>query len=733
MDFETKKREYGPIVLLMLLFVGIAGWYSMVNPPFEATDEIRHYRFVRYISENKSLPVQGEEACRSQSHHPPLIYVVAAVVTGWIETGQDLCYTPEENPFWAYRYWEVGVDNKNQFLPQERWEYWSGEALAVHLARLVNVVVGALTVGVTWYLGRLLWPERRWWALTAAAVVGFNPMFLYMAGAINNDVMAALTGTAVLAASAQLAQDEAGLSRRWGMILGGLYGLALMSKFNLAPVVLLPAVVMTWVAWRRGTWRVWAEAVGAAVVMSVAVAGWWFIRNLMLYGEPTGVRAVTELWGVRDPRDSFWLAVSELPYAWSSLWGRFGFGQIPLPAWFYAGLWWGMVLMLVGWLGRFGRERFKQEPLVWGLLVADVVMMGAVLFNYMLISPAGPMGRFFFPGLPALACLAVGGLGSWWRGRERPVAVVGVVMAGLALWALLGYLAPAYGRPASWTEAALVNETQIQFDGLVQLRGYEIGEQVRAGGKLDITLYWEVVGQPPGNYLMFVHLIDEAGVMVAQRDTHPGLGRFPSRNWRVGDRFVEEIEVALPVTAYTDVEAALSVGFYVPGAYRLGITDVVSGEGLGDALVLGEVAVLAGETGIAGAWANPLRENFGETLLLVDYGYGGDERVYGAGERMVVEMVWRSLAGRAEGDDYVVEVRLTDGSGNLRLARQEVIPVGDEVVTSVELILPEDLEVGGYGVSVAVLVGRTTEQLSLVGDGGELKGERLELGGIRVE
>mgnify|MGYP003381692083 CR=1 FL=1 len=34
-----------------------------------------------------------------------------------------------------------------------------------------------------------------------------------------------------------------------------------------------------------------------------------------LYGEPTGIEQLTQLWGVRDPRDSFWLAISELPYA----------------------------------------------------------------------------------------------------------------------------------------------------------------------------------------------------------------------------------------------------------------------------------------------------------------------------------------------------------------------------------------------------------------------------------
>ncbi len=74
---------------------------------------------------------------------------------------------------------------------------------------------------------------------------------------------------------------------------------------------------------------------------------------MVLYGEPTGIERLTELWGVRDPRDSFGLAVSELPYAWTSLWGRFGYGQIPLPAWMYAALF-GVLLVAVAGYVRAG-------------------------------------------------------------------------------------------------------------------------------------------------------------------------------------------------------------------------------------------------------------------------------------------------------------------------------------------------------------------------------------------
>ncbi len=56
-----------------------------------------------------------------------------------------------------------------------------------------------------------------------------------------------MSGTAVLLASVKLVQSDTGLSRRWGIGLGVLFGLALMSKFNLAAVAVLIETAVTWV------------------------------------------------------------------------------------------------------------------------------------------------------------------------------------------------------------------------------------------------------------------------------------------------------------------------------------------------------------------------------------------------------------------------------------------------------------------------------------------------------
>lgn len=750
-----------PIVAILAVFILLGFAYSVVNPLHEATDELRHYRFIQHLIQLDGLPVQGQLPCSTQGHHPPLYYATAALVTGWIDTGRDVCYEPPQNPFWAYRYWEVGRDNKNQYLHGLDEAFpWQGEALAAHLARLVNLLFGAAAVWLTWATARTIWPDHPALAAGSAAFIAFNPMFLYMAAAINNDVIAALAGAAITYACVRLLADQRGLTWPWGIWLGLLYGIALLSKFNLAAIIIVIEAAVTWVAWRRKQWRQWLVVNSLIVLMAATLAGWWFIRNQILYGEPTGFERLTELWGVRDPRDSFWLAVSELPYAWTSLWGRFGYGQIPLPNVIYIGLFVVVVAALAGYLYAAIRRPFRwgvnQEDERWPgsmpallLLALNVAVFFAVLFNYLLVSPAGPMGRFFFPALPALAILIFYGL-SLWLGGERNKKnsnriswlawLANVGMITLSLVALFGYLAPAYARPASWSETdSLPNPVDVRFDTLVSVKGYAIDrETVRPGEPIDISLYWEVTGQPPGDYLLFAHLIDEdTGALIAQRDTHPGLGNFPSSQWRPGDRFVERLSLYVPETAYVPAKAQLKVGLYAPGAYRLGVTDGITGEGLGDAYPIGEL-VIEPAAHEATTLPNPGLYNFENRIKMLGYEY--NQRVLPPESPLELTLFWE--ASRLEPGDYEVQVRILDENGNI-VAEYQDRPQGGRRPTTVwrpDEIFAETisvpLSVSNPGqtlmVEVSLVDAETGRRLNLVHPDGRWIDDKLRLSPIVI-
>lgn len=764
------------LILAVFLIVGFA--YSAVNPLHEATDELRHYRFVQHLIQRRTLPVQGEAGgldCTVQGHHPPLYYTGAALATFWIDTGRDVCYQPPGNPFWAYRYWEVGRDNKNQYFhgPDEAFP-WRGEALAAHLARIVNLLFGAATVWLTWATARIIWPERPALAAGPAAFVAFNPMFLYMAAAINNDVVAAAAGAAVIYACVRLLRDERGLTWRWGVWLGALYGLALMSKFNLAAIIVVIEAAVTWVAWRRGQWRQWVAVNLLLAGVAGVLAGWWFLRNQLLYGEPTGIERLTELWGVRDPRDSFRLAVSELPYAWTSLWGRFGYGQIPLPSWMYGALFVVLLFAIAGYIlggvrGRRGAGEIETSPLLSRssappllLLALNVAVFFAVLFNYLLVSPAGPMGRFFFPALSSLAVLMFYGLslllvtsderrlpsddGSRYpKPATRLALAANAFMLALALIALFGYLAPAYAQPPAYAaDATLPNPVDIRFDSFVALRGYAVDtDQARPGEPINVELYWDVTGTPPGDYLLFTHVIDDVtGVPAAQRDTYPGLGNFPSSQWRPGDRFIERLSIYLPETAYAPSTAELNIGLYAPEGYRLGVTDGATGAGLGDAFPIGRINIEAnapsGEQPGAEAIPNPGHYNFEDRARLLGYAY--EARELEPGEPLNLTLYWQAL--RSSPGDYDVLIRVLDADNNV-IATQQARPAGGagstadwrpgEVVVETYQV-PLDTALAGDAVTLEVgLVDRNTgARLNLIGDDGRWLFDILRLSPVRI-
>ncbi len=767
-----------PIAFILLAFVILSFASSVINPLFEATDELRHYRFVQHIIQLKRLPVQGEVGCSAQGHHPPLFYTLGALATFWIDTGRPVCSQLEENPFWQYRYWEVGDDNKNLYLHTAAEAFpWSGEALAAHIVRGLNVLIGAGVVYLTWLLGKMLWPERPSLALGATAFVAFNPMFVYMAGSINNDVIAALSGTAVLLASVKLVQSEAGLSRRWGIVLGALFGLALLSKFNLAAVALLIETAVTWVAWRKKQWRLWLEVNLLIAGLTLLLAGWWFVRNQLLYGEPTGFQRLTELWGVRNPAESWGVAIFELPYTWTSLWGRFGYGQVPLPDGIYIGLRWLVGIGLLGLPLRLWRKTAVGQNVPYfplALLVLDVALFFAVVFNYLLVSPAGAMGRFFFPALPALALLTFYGLSAWldliWPRQpivnpsaplrtslQSPTSVLAIIvnlsMATLTIVAIFGYLADAFARPEPFaaetaTSAALSagvpNPINAQFDSFAILRGYELDSTtLQPGGYLTLDLYWEVIGQPPGNFLLFVHLIDqETGTLIAQRDTHPGLGSFPSSQWQPGDRFIDAIRLHASETMYTPATADLQIGLYAPGenGYRLGIT--TNDTFLGDALPLAEITIAEWDNwrNDGQSFPNLLNQNFFNHLRLTGYEYS--QRVLAPGDSLEVTLYWEAL--RDAPPDYLVEVALCElpcpewqpalvtAVSPPASAPTSSWQAGQIVADTHILPLDAGLSPGSYGIHVTLIDAVTKAPQNIVAEDGHYIDDRLLLSNIRV-
>ena len=665
--------------VLLVAYLTLAVGYSLADPLYESTDELRHFRYVRHLVVYHSLPVQQPGAPRAQSHHPPLYYALGALVSGWVPVAQEVYYKPVKNPFWGYRYWEVNDDNKNQYLHGDdvgqfaKLPYLHGVALAVYLVRWMTILIGAGVVWLTYRIGREVFPSRPALAVGGAALIALNPQFIYLSGTVNNDVPAALCSAAVLWVCVRLVRN--GPSVRTDVTLGILYGLALLTKFNLLALLALIALAYLVTVWptrahpptpphsHTPAWRAFWQSILTVLGLAALISGWWFWRNQALYGDPTGFRRVTELWGVRDPAAACGLLRLELPMAWSTLWGRFGYGQVPLPDGVYRALAWlsiagvlGLIILVyrltrhhvqsVNRHSQFVNSQFAIRNSQLLLLLVTVLLFAAVLIAYILVSPAGAMGRFFFPGLPALALLLLLGLSQFFpRCSTWAVSlIVTIGMAALAVYALVGVLAPAFAPPRSLTEAEIEtvpNPTDVEFgpstgsgrSGVARLLGYQVTPTVvEPGSTMEVTLYWQALAQTDQNLVVFVHLLSEVGTMIAQRDTYPGLGKYPTAVWDPGVVFADTYRMHVPETAYTPDVGYVQAGLYLPDGPRLTTSDG------SDTLRLATVEVQPRP----GECPNPLDANFGDQAALV--GYTLDRRVAWPGETIRLTLYWRALA-----------------------------------------------------------------------------------------
>jgi 4-amino-4-deoxy-L-arabinose transferase-like glycosyltransferase len=643
---STTIRTHGLFVAILLGYLMLAVGFSVANPIYESTDELHHFRYIRYIQQYGALPEQRADQPRIQAHHPPLYYLIAALATGWITPDQDALYEPAPNPYYGYRYWEINNDNKNRYLhgPDEAWPY-HGVGLMVHVARWVNVLLGALMVWVTYQIGLTVFPERKWLAASAAALVAFNPQFLFMSGAVNNDVIAGLFGSILLWQG--LIIIRSGLTMRRSICLSLAFGLALMAKFNLAFALPLIELALLISSWPKRDWRGFIKANVILLIGIVLIAGWWFVRNYQLYGEPTGVQRMNELWGGRDPRTSFWLAVSEIPYAWSSLWGRFGYGQIPLPDAIYVGALITTVLGLIGLILAFVQRIFDRNQLKQlAVVIFSALLFAGALFGYMMSSTAGPMGRFYFPGLSAFGLLLALGLSALMqdaRGRRQSVLrsahyAVPALAVALAVIAFFGYFVPAYAPPPMLDANALKIDQPINvtFGNKAELLGAAVDRtQAQPNDPIEVTLYWRALAPMDQPYTEFVHLIDGDGIIVAQRDTWPGRGMYPTVLWQPGQVFADQLTVNVPDAAYAPDVATLRVGLYDSTGTRLSAGGVNVED---NAVAIGSVTL----SPRSGNYPNAMQVDFGGTVDLI--GYTMSPRAILPGEAVTVTLYWRSKA-----------------------------------------------------------------------------------------
>jgi hypothetical protein len=109
-----------------------------------------------------------------------------------------------------------------------------------------------------------------------------------------------------------------------------------------------------------------------------------------------------------------------------------------------------------------------------------------------------------------------------------------------------------------------------RFGGHLRLHGYQLE---RLDGMLQLTLYWQAEQRMQTDYKVFVHVFEPStGIPVAQDDSMPHRGGYPTRFWWPGEVVEDRIPVSLDAAAPGFY--GLAVGVYDPVTMeRIPVTD----------------------------------------------------------------------------------------------------------------------------------------------------------------
>ena len=658
-------------------YLALALAFNLVTPPFENSDEPWHYAYVKFVADGQGLPVAGRDRLLAQeATQPPLYYGLAAALTFWVNA-DDLPALLVPNPHWPDATARPVNDNQNRYVhgPDQAFP-WHGAALTVHLARLLSTGFGALAVILVFGIGRQLFPARPAVALTAAALTAFNPQFIHTSAAVSNDsLVAALVTLAVWLALHWLRADH--LDSRRIAALGGACGLALLAKLSgaMAAVLVVGIIVAGRRANRypRATLLRWLALLGAIVLL---MTGWWFARNLTLYGDLTASQAHL---AVAEQKGAISLsqALALWPEMERAYWIALGWAQLRPPSWVYdllaAGRWLalaGLLWFAVGCISRRRDNCRRSDIAALGLLAAWAALAAGLFLRWVADVGTVSHSRLMYPAIAAFSLLLAWGWhqlvpARWdgWVSAAGAGALAALATLSVPLLLIPAFVPSAPLRPVDVLLAARPLDLRYGQD-VVLLTAEMPVEASRPGMPVTPTFYWQSLKPSSTNYSVYLRLLDAQGAVIAGRDTYPGLGLHPTTGMPAGAAIRDPIPLIVPDQLDAPLVARVLVGLYDYNSPDRGGIPATAFDGTPvPQPIVGKVKIVPASWESTGE-PMPVEARFADSIVLARYKLSRQDGIQ-------LRLLWQPLRGPTA--DYKVFVHVLDGAGRI-ISQQDARP-----------------------------------------------------------
>jgi hypothetical protein len=735
-----------PWVILLAGFVALATFYSIIVPLFEGPDEDDHFRYARFIADHRALPVQrfepGGGAAGHQGWQPPLYYALVALVIAPIDTSDY------EQHLWrndaATFIGDPSCCGRNLYFHTDSENFpYTRTTLAVHLARLLSILFGAITVWATYHIAftalnavRTTQYAVSLLALACAAVVAFNPSFLFASALVSNDAPLAAFSSLVLLMWVKLLVGKIALTLKSAAMLGMLIGLGVLTKTTALGLIPFSMLVLVIVAWRARGARVAIAGNVAMLAVIALISGWWFARNHILYGDPLAYQlmSVSALFPRAGELTLAELFQISLPWLWQTFWGG------PTPGDFSPIILGGLailaVLAMVGFTIFVLRIAYSVWRVAFVILAAWLAFILFAQIQFIRTTTGADQGRYLFPAISVIALIFVVGLEelvshftlhvsrfTFHASRFGSLAhwLIGSFFA-LALYVPFAYTLPAYARPALLSPSDLARITHpftATFAEEIELLGYNVDARaITPGETLRVALYWRARAPMRESYRVFVHVVGAENRRAGGVDVIPARGAFHTVYWKPGDTLRDVVHIPIASDA-SPGKYTLQVGLYPLGKVNQPLT-TREGE---ERVTIGTLKIAPRETR---AYTPRVRveANFANQIELIGY----DANV--TGDQLALVLYWRARV--APEHDYTVFIHALDAGGNIvaQVDRQpqdgnypmSLWDAGEQVRDEYALTLPASAQ----RVIVGLYRAETGERLLTP------KGDALEIGLVGV-
>jgi 4-amino-4-deoxy-L-arabinose transferase-like glycosyltransferase len=368
---------------------------SMLKNP----DEESHFAVVTYMADHHAFPPY--DRLHMESIHPPFYYAIAAVLYASIK------------PI-------------------------ASEEATLRTLRLLSVAFGIVTVLACYWAAGAIWSDAK--PLFAASITALLPAYLFLTPAVSNDGLVVMLSTLALGTMLYGLRD--GFTRRLALTASLLVVLAVFTKYSALPLVPL-LIASFWFSRREGD-KNWLKYSSFAVLLLFCVTGWWFYRNVVLFGDPlrsaAEARLLSHLAGINAGSNKLEYVADVLHTTVPTFFGDFHhWAPQSVSEWLpdltvrlfelFCAL---CGIGIVGLLMR-GPRRFMRQ--VTSLLLAYAALVTATYLAYNM-KHYNPHARLLFPALFCFSAGSSAGIGYFFQGRRFTYLATAIIalMSVFDIW-----------------------------------------------------------------------------------------------------------------------------------------------------------------------------------------------------------------------------------------------------------------------------------------------------------